>query len=152
MRTLLAFLLVLATFCFALGITLPLLRMRRLVLLVEEPSLVAVVTGLWRTSDWPLAILIGLFSLVLPAVKLVYLHVVALGGEPARLHGTLKVLANWSMLDVVLVAIVIFAARTSGLATASSQPGLWFFTASAILTALASALTARLRASPKVEG
>ena len=44
------------------------------------------------------------------------------------------------MLDVVLVALVIFAAKTSGLATASTQPGLWFFAASVILTAAASTL------------
>ncbi len=37
------------------------------------------------------------------------------------------------MLDVVLVALVIFAAKTSGLATAFTQPGLWFFAASAVL-------------------
>lgn len=76
--------------------------------------------------------------------ELVYLHIVALGGAPARLQGALRTLANWSMLDVVLVAIVIFAAKTSGLATAITQSGLWFFTASVVLTALASALAARL--------
>ena len=41
--------------------------------------------------------------------------------------GWLRALSNWSMLDVVLVALVIFAAKTSGLATAFTQPGLWFF-------------------------
>jgi paraquat-inducible protein A len=51
------------------------------------------------------------------------------------------------MLDVVLVALVIFAAKTSGLATAFTKPGLWFFAASAVLTATASAL-ARRRAEP----
>ena len=44
------------------------------------------------------------------------------------------------MLDVLLVALVIFAAKTSGLAAAFTQPGLWLFTASAVLTAVASAL------------
>ena len=52
-------------------------------------------------------------------------------------------LSNWSMLDVVLVALVIFAAKTSGLATAATKPGLWFFAASALLTAVASALARR---------
>jgi paraquat-inducible protein A len=35
---------------------------------------------------------------------------------------------------------VIFAAKTSGLATALTQSGLWFFAASAVLTAASSAL------------
>ena len=40
------------------------------------------------------------------------------------------------MLDVVLVALVVFAAKTSGLASAASRPGLWFFAVSAVLTAV----------------
>ena len=47
------------------------------------------------------------------------------------------------MLDVVLVALVIFAAKTSGLATAFTKPGLWFFAASVVLTATASAFVKR---------
>jgi paraquat-inducible protein A len=47
------------------------------------------------------------------------------------------------MLDVVLVSLVIFAAKTSGLATAFTKPGLWFFAASAVLTAVASGLAKR---------
>ena len=54
--------------------------------------------------------------------------------------GAFRALSNWSMLDVVLVALVIFAARTSRLATAFAQPGLWFFAGSALLTATASTL------------
>jgi paraquat-inducible protein A len=42
------------------------------------------------------------------------------------------------MMDVLLVAIVVFAAKTSGLANAFSQPGLWFFALSAITVTLAS--------------
>ena len=42
------------------------------------------------------------------------------------------------MLDVLLVALVIFAAKTSGLAAAITQPGLWFFAASTVLAAVAS--------------
>jgi paraquat-inducible protein A len=47
------------------------------------------------------------------------------------------------MLDVVLVALVVFAAKTSGLATAFTKPGLWFFAASVVLTAMASAVLKR---------
>ena len=52
-------------------------------------------------------------------------------------------MSNWSMLDVVLVALVIFAAKTSGVATAITKPGLWFFAASAVLTVAASWLAKR---------
>jgi paraquat-inducible protein A len=43
----------------------------------------------------------------------------------------------------MLVALVIFAVKTSGLATAATKLGLWFFAASALLGAGASALAKR---------
>lgn len=36
----------------------------------------------------------------------------------------------------MLVAIVIFAAKTSGMAEAFTQPGLWFYAGSAVMTGL----------------
>jgi len=54
--------------------------------------------------------------------------------------GLASYLAKWSMLDVLLVAIAIFAAKTSGLASAVSQPGLWFFAISTITISAATKL------------
>ena len=61
-------------------------------------------------------------------------------GPDTPLPKWLPALSKWSMLDVVLVALVIFAAKTSGLADAASRIGLWFFAASSLLTALVPAL------------
>jgi len=131
-----------AAFCFALGITQPLMRIDRLFLFTDQPSLLAIVAGLWNGGDVVLAGLIALFSLAFPAVKLLLLQL-AVRGPLAGVPGWLHALSNWSMLDVVLVAIVIFSAKTSGLATAITLPGLWFFAASAIITAIASTLVRR---------
>ncbi len=142
MKWIIAPLLFAATFSFALGITLPLIEIDRLWLFTEEPSLIAIVSGLWNTGDFTLSILIAVFSLGLPVLKLLLVHLAAFGGSASasRLTGQIHSLARWSMLDVVLVAIVIFAAKTSGLATAISKPGLWFFALSVALTAAASSL------------
>ena len=142
MRHLLPLVLFAATICFSLGIVLPLIRMERLLVFTDEPSLVAVVAGLWAEGDVLLALVVGLFSIAFPALKLGLLHVAAYDGpEGHRLvPGWFRVLSRWSALDVVLVALVIFAAKTSGLAAASTQSGLWFFAASVVLTAAASAL------------
>jgi len=142
MRRLLPALLFAATFSFALGIVLPLIRMERLLVFTDEPSLVGMVAGLWAEGDLALAAIIALFSIVFPALKLGLLHVAAYDGpEGHRLvPGWFRALSRWSMLDVVLVALVIFAAKTSGLATAFTQPGLWFFALSVLLTAAVSAL------------
>lgn len=128
-----------ATFCFALGISQPLLRVDRLLLFSDEPTLVEVVTALAREGDLLLAFVIGLFSIGFPALKLALLHMAAYGPD-TPLPKWLPALSKWSMLDVVLVALVIFAAKTSGLADAASRIGLWFFAASSLLTALVPAL------------
>jgi paraquat-inducible protein A len=142
MRLALPLILFAATLSLALGIALPLIRVERLFVFADEPSLVGIIQGLWHEGDWALAAIIALFSVVFPCLKLGLLHAAAYGGDgaEARIPAWFRALSNWSMLDVVLVALVIFAAKTSGLATAFTKPGLWFFAASAVLTATASAL------------
>ncbi len=141
MPPLLPFVLFASTFCFACGILLPLIQVERLFVFTDEPSLIGIVSGLWNEGDMLLSAVIALFSLVFPAVKLLLLHLTAYSPErAASIPGWFRALANWSMLDVVLVALVIFAAKSSGVATAFTKPGLWFFAASVLLTATASAL------------
>lgn len=145
MRLALPLILFAATFSLALGIVLPLISVERLFVFADEPSLAGIIRGLWLEGDWALSVIIALFSLIFPCLKLGLLHVAAYGGDAAeaRIPAWFRALSNWSMLDVVLVALVIFAAKTSGLATAFTKPGLWFFAASALLTATASAMLKR---------
>lgn len=136
-----------ATFSLALGVALPLISVERLFVFSDEPSLVTLIAGLWTEGDWLLAGAVALFSVVFPCIKLCLLHIAAYAGDDKRFSvpNWVKGMANWSMLDVVLVALVIFAAKTSGLATASTMPGLWFFALSAVLTAAASQLARHMR-------
>ena len=125
-----------------LGLALPLMRVERLYFLVDEPSLTTIIARLWMENELVLAAIIALFSIVFPCLKLALLNVAAYSSTNGahRIPAWVRMLSNWSMLDVMLVALVIFATKTSGLATAFTQPGLWFFAASAVLTATASAL------------
>ncbi len=143
MRFLVALLLPLASFSFALGITQPLLRFERLYFLEERPSLLVLVHGMWQGGERPLAGLIALFSIALPVLKLVVLHVAALSGRQSRSLHVLSTVSKWSMMDVMLVALVVFAAKTSGLASAVVLPGLWFYATATIASALAAFLCGR---------
>jgi paraquat-inducible protein A len=142
MRFLLPSVLCGASFCFALGITLPLVRVERLFVFTDHPSLIAMIGSLYRNGEWAIAALILLFSVIFPAMKLLLLHAAAFAqsGEDSLVPTWFRMLSNWSMLDVLLVALVIFAAKTSGLATAFTQAGLWFFAASVVLTVIAAAI------------
>ena len=98
-------------------------------------------SSLFDDGNVMLAIVVTLFSVVFPLAKLVGIAFEATaaadgkaaGGLVARL---LPILGKWSMMDVMLVAIVIFAAKTSGMAEAFTQPGLWFYAGSAVMTGL----------------
>lgn len=122
----------------ALGLVLPIMRLERLYVFSDTPSILDLVSGLWRDGEWPLALVIGLFSVVFPLLKLVLLAWREAGRAlPEGSFGrALPHLSKWSMIDVMLVAIVIFAAKSSGLASAVAQPGLWFYAASAVIVGL----------------
>lgn len=118
---------------------------RKALFFSSTPSLIEITTSLWTHGDVPIAIITALFPLVFPLAKLAVLHVAAFPATSGvvALPSWFKVIARWSILDVLVVALVIFAAKTSGLASAAAKPGLWFFTLSVALTALASASVAR---------
>ncbi len=129
-----------ATFSFGCGLVLPIAEFERLFVLTERPSLVAIVAGLWSGGDWLLAAVVGLFSVVFPATKLAVLHAAAYAPHRAELVGRVGLLSKWSMMDVLVVALAVFAAKTSGLASAAALPGLWFYAVAALLSAIAAAL------------
>jgi len=142
-RFALSFLLVVAPFCLALGLTLPLVRFEKLYFFEETPSLIAIIVTLWMDGSLLLAILVALFSAVFPVAKLLAVMIEAvglgIGGTPRNglVSALLPVLSKWSMMDVMLVALVIVAAKTSGVADAFTQPGLWFYAASALAVTVA---------------
>ncbi len=74
-----------------------------------------------------LSVVIVLFSIVFPTAKL-YSAFHSMLNE-RDLPGWIAILGKWSLMDVLLVAILIFAAKTSGLASAFAQPGIWFYMA-----------------------
>lgn len=135
MQRLVVFLTVLAPFFLALGITLPLVRFEKFYFFEDAPSLISMILILWQENSFVLAILISLFSVVFPVVKLfvVTAEVVENKDTPERKSSKyLPMIARWSMMDVMLVALVIVAAKTSGMANAFTQPGLWFYAFSAL--------------------
>ena len=144
---------VLAAACVFLvfGISLPLIELKRLYVFSQTPSLLGMIRDLWNNGDVMLAAIVLTFSVLLPMLKLALLtrKALRLGSmeqeeqetrqTPNAGHRLANALARWSMLDVMVVALLVFAAKTSGLASVSTQPGFWCFVASVFLGALASA-------------
>ena len=130
-------LLLVSSVAYGLGISLPLMRFEKLFLFSETPSLIDICLDLWRENEVFLFLLVAAFSLVLPLLKLNAAFYAVLNRRYAQ--GWLTKLSRWSMMDVLLVALIIFAAKTSGLANAFSQPGVWFFATSTLTVAVAPA-------------
>lgn len=146
MRLLLPVLFVAAPFLFAFGVTQPLMSFKKLFFFKEDPSLIGIIGALFDNGDYLLGIVVALFSLVFPLIKMVAIAAEALTppGEASNWFARLvPFLTKWSMMDVMLVAIVIAAAKTSGLADAFSEAGLWFYAGSALMTTLIQWLVAR---------
>ena len=133
------YLLLAAAICFGLGASLPLVRFEKLWLFSETPSLLGLVYGLWQEGSLLLSAIVGLFSICFPVLKMAMAFRAAIDGN--TLPGWASMLSKWSMMDVLLVAIAIFAAKTSGIATAISQPGIWFYALSTVTLAAASVET-----------
>ena len=95
--------------------------------------------------EYFLGLVLGAFSVVFPGLKLMVLARLAIGrltgwngwGRAVRVA---HYFGRWSMLDVVLIALVVFAIKRSGLADAAALPGIWFFAASAVLSIIAARL------------
>jgi paraquat-inducible protein A len=139
-----ALLLVGASISFALGITLPLMRFESFYVFSTDASLIEVIQALWSDGDGALAILVALVSIIFPLTKILLVAAEEIAGNQLTQSNALArlvpVLSKWSMMDVLLVAIVIFATKTSGLAQAFTQPGLWFYAGSSLAVVALSAL------------
>ena len=142
MRIVIALLIAISAFSLALGITQPLMRLEHLVFFSRTPSLIEMVGQLWSGGDRLLGAIVALFSIVFPAGKILAAQALVAGGDHnpqmrQRMHRLLAIVSKWSMMDVLIVAIVIVAAKTSGFADAFTQPGLWYYVISDAAAAIA---------------
>ncbi|MEM7300994.1 MAG: paraquat-inducible protein A [Pseudomonadota bacterium] len=134
-----------ASVCFGLGICLPIVHFEKFYFFTETPSLIELMTGLWASKNYWISAAIGLFSILFPLVKLTTVFFSAFAGSIKPVPRWSVHLAKWSMMDVLIVALVIFAAKTTGVANAIVQPGLWFYGASTVLVTIAAECLSRFR-------
>jgi paraquat-inducible protein A len=142
---LLGILIVAATVCLVLGLTLPIVRLTRFYVWTDVHSMISILEELYAAKEFFLAVVIGLFSVVFPFIKLLYLLGLfsARNVSPERrslLLRHMSWLGKWSMLDVLVLALLIFYAKSTKLADAVSMPGIYMFAAAVVLTMLAYAI------------
>jgi len=126
-----------ASGAFVLGITLPILQLTRFFVWTDTFSVLTMILALFTDGEWLLGCVVLVFSVLMPGVKIIVLGWIMMCSAnrivPPWMHTLVSAVSKWSMLDVLLIALVIFAVKTSGIGTATSLPGLYYFTASIIL-------------------
>ncbi len=129
---------ILAAILLVAGWMLPIMTVERFLFLSREISILQGVAELWSEDEAFLAIVIGAFSILLPAVKLalalyLWFHVEAGSQQLRRALSLLELAGRWSMLDVFVVALLVVAIRTSLIDDVTVHPGVYVFTAAIVL-------------------
>jgi len=140
-RFLLASALVAASVCLALGVSLPIIRLTRFVFFTSDHSLISAVNALVRSGQAFIGLVILVFGIFLPVIRLLYLLLLALLPEQEliRLSRQLRALewiGKWSMHDVLVLALSICFLKSQAGYDARSLSGLYFFVASVLLMML----------------
>jgi paraquat-inducible protein A len=132
-----------AAICLATGITLPIMRVTRLIVFSRPISILDGVQILISDRDWVTAAIIVAVSIVLPMAKIGALLVCWVrlqrnASVPARLIWAVDHLGRWAMLDVLVVALVIVLLKTGSFTDATMAPAIYPFIAAIFLTAYGS--------------
>lgn len=136
---------------FILGISYPILSTKqeilRIVLKSQEVKLFDSVRMFYESGDYLLAIIIFLFTIVLPIVKFIELfnRIFTLITIPSNINKTLHLLDKWSMLDVFLVALLMLNFKMdSNIIVMKLMSGTTFIALSIIVRMLTSTLIDKL--------
>jgi len=138
----LSFLIIIATVFFALGIILPVIQFTTVFVWTDKHSIATIIYALYENEEYFLCTVVFAVSVFFPFMKLLYLLTLVTSPDlssefRAKSIATMEWLGRYSMTDVMVLALMIFYVNSSGYTTASVQPGVYFFAASAIITMLA---------------
>lgn len=136
-------LLIIALIALVIGITAPLMTLEKLYFFENRISLTSAVSQLFQKKEWVLFIVIGLFSLCLPFIKITslmaILHIPHQGNSFLdKLLRWLEHFGKWSMLDVFVVALLLVSVKLGALAKVTVHYGVYVFAGSVILTMIVS--------------
>jgi paraquat-inducible protein A len=150
--------LVCALLLFAAGVSVPFFHVTKMWIFQNNVSVLSGLLDLAEANEWFLFVVIFLFTLVFPLLKLGALANAwwSYATDHARTARMLRLVAHlgkWSMLDVFVVAILIVAMKSASVATIRVSLGVYLFTASVVLTQFISLrLERRLRPEPGAAG
>ena len=111
---------------FGFGISLPLLSVSEFWFFKNEISLIDIVYGLFENAEYFLAVIVSIFGVVIPLIKV-----------SSRLMGLKFVdkfqLHKFAMLDIFLISFIVFSSKFASLFDAKIAIGFYFLSASIVI-------------------
>ena len=130
-----------------IGLFAPMLTIEKFVFLENTFSVVGGIVELLKDQQYLLFVLLFLFSIALPIVKIIILYLVVSSTAAenyqkhiARMHDYGK----WSMLDVFVVAILVVVLKLDYVVDVQVHYGLYAFSVAVLLTMLITARVIKL--------
>ena len=122
-----------------IGLTAPLLTLEKMYFFENTVSLLSTVKELFLQKEWFLFVIITLFSLCVPILKITSLLLIlnmayAKNSLLDRTLHFIETIGKWSMLDVFVVALLLVSVKLGVLAKVEVHYGLYAFALSVLLT------------------
>ncbi len=135
-------LLIASSFALGLGLTLPVIRVDKFFIFTDRVSIWDGVILLFSDGEFFIAIVVLVFSIIFPLIKLqqaygLWRRIDVHSDRFEQRIRWLGWLSKWSMVDVFVVAIVVFSVKTSMILSATTEIGLYFFFAASLGTSIA---------------
>lgn len=132
-------LLMLALASLVIGVSAPLLTLEKMYFFENTVTLLTTIKGLFLQKEWFLFIVIAVFSLCIPVLKIAGLVLIlnmhyAKGSFLDKTLHIIELIGKWSMLDVFVVALLLVSVKLGVLAKVDVHYGLYAFAASVLLT------------------
>jgi paraquat-inducible protein A len=134
---------------FLAGIFRPVTAVTKLWVFENQISVVSGLITLWRELELFLFLILLVFTVIFPFVKISSLLVLWLKpgltlDQAQSLFHFVSQLGKWSMLDVFIVAILVLTVKSGGVASIRIQDGLFLFFCSVMLTQFGAMWTGRV--------
>jgi len=122
-----------------IGVSAPLLTLEKMYFFENTVSLFSTITQLYSQHEWFLFLVIAIFSLCVPIIKITSLVLIlnvdyTKGSILDKALHVIEVIGKWSMLDVFVVALLLVSVKLGVLAKVQVHYGLYAFAASVLLT------------------
>ena len=111
---------------FSFGISLPLLSVSEFWFFKNEVSLINIVYGLFENAEYLLALIVAIFGVLIPLIKVSSRLMGLKFLEKFQLH-------KFAMLDIFLISFIVFSSRFASLFDAKIGVGFYFLLASILI-------------------